>query len=255
MTLNDRQRELVRLTKEKGFASVEELARRFGVTTQTIRRDINSLCDQGLLRRYHGGAGLPSSARNIGYNTRKILNHEEKRIIAKNVAERIPDYASLFINLGTTTEEVARALYNHNGLRVITNNLNIASILANNPKHDVIITGGQVRARDLGVTGNVATDCVKEFKVDYGIFGVSGIEEDGTLRDYDYQEVRVTQAMIGHSREVFMVADYSKFGRSALVRLGHISEVDVIFTDQQPPESMKEILEEANVRLHISRSV
>jgi Transcriptional regulators of sugar metabolism len=131
--LNRRQRSMLDLVKEQGFVSVEELAQHFSVTSQTIRRDINDLCGAGLLRRYHGGAGLPSSVENVAYQARQILNFDAKVEIAEAIAERIPNQASLYMTLGTTTEAVARALRDHRGLRVITNNLNVASLLAENP--------------------------------------------------------------------------------------------------------------------------
>ena len=112
---------MLELVHQRGFVPVDAFARRFDVTAQTIRRDINELCDAALLRRYHGGAGLPSSVENVEYSARQVMNLAEKKRIALALAAHIPDQASLFITLGTTPEEVAKALINHSGLRVITN--------------------------------------------------------------------------------------------------------------------------------------
>jgi len=247
-----RQDQILELARRRGFVSIDDLAQRFTVTTQTIRRDINELCDQALLRRYHGGAGLPSSVENLAYTTRQILCLDEKRRIAHLLAEHIPDRASLFINIGTTTEEVAKALMRHDGLRVITNNLNVASIMSGNPDFEVIAAGGTVRSRDRGIVGPAAVDLIRQFKVDFGIIGISGIDEDGSLLDFDYQEVRVAQAIIENSAQVFLTADHTKFGRSAMVRLGRISQVDALFTDQPPPAIFSSMLETAQVRVHIA---
>lgn len=170
------------------------------------------------------------------------------------VARHIPDQASLFINLGTTTESVAHALLRHRGLRVITNNLHVAAQLSLNPEFEVIIAGGVVRNRDQGVTGEATIDFIRQFKVDFGIIGISGIDPDGTLRDYDYREVRVAEAIIQHSRRVFLAADHSKFGRNALVRLGHLSGVDALFTDRPPPAELEPVLHESGVAVHICDS-
>ena len=241
--LNTRQEEMLGLVRQRGFVSVEEFARHFEVTAQTIRRDINELCQGGLLRRYHGGAGLPSSVENVEYSTRQVMYLKEKRRIAQTLAQHIPDEASLFISLGTTPEEVAKALIGHRGLRVITNNLNVAMILSDNPSFEVIVAGGVVRHRDRGITGEATIDFIRQFKVDFGILGISGIDAEGALLDFDYHEVRVQKAIIENSRSVFLAADHSKFGRDALVRLGDLSDIDALFTNREPPRAMRSVLE------------
>ncbi|GAB4363148.1 MAG: DeoR family transcriptional regulator [Kiloniellaceae bacterium] len=250
--LNQRQEQIIALVRERGFVAIEALAEHFDVTPQTIRRDINQLCELGLLRRYHGGAGLPSSVENLAYQTRQVLHQEEKARIARVLAAEIPDNASLFINIGTTTEEVAKALVDHKGLRVITNNLNVANILAGKPDFEVIVTGGVVRSRDRGIVGEASIDIIQQFKVDFGIIGISGIDEDGTLLDFDYREVRAAQAIIKNSRRVFLATDHTKFGRNAMVRLGHVDEIDAIFTDRVPPKAMMDILAACEVELHVA---
>lgn len=251
-TLNLRQKELLSCVQRDGFASVEQLAALFRVTHQTIRRDVNLLAKLNMLRRYHGGVSLSSSAENMAYSARQSLLSEEKRRIAALVAGQIPDQATLFINLGTTTEEVARALSNHRDLRVITNNMNVAATMSNYSGAEVIVTGGVARARDGGLTGEAAVDFISQFKVDFGIIGVSGIEVDGTLRDFDYREVRVSEAIIRHSRTVFLVTDHSKFGRPALVRLGHMSQIDTLFTDRPVPEEMAETFAKVKTKVLVA---
>lgn len=250
--MNTRQQQILQLVQQQGFVSIETLSQTFDVTPQTIRRDINELCDQQLMKRYHGGAGLSSSVENDEYAARQVMHLDEKRSIAKLVASHIPDRASIFINIGTTTEEIAKALQNHTGLRIITNNLHVASTLSANPSFEVIVAGGVVRQRDGGITGEATIDFISQFRVDYGIVGISGVDEDGTLLDFDYHEVRVAQAIISHSRRVFLAADHSKFDRRALVRLGHLAEVDDLFTDRVPAKNICDTLAEAKVGLHIA---
>jgi DeoR family glycerol-3-phosphate regulon repressor len=248
--LNPRHLEILELAKRNGFLSTEELSRLLKVTVQTIRRDINALCEKRLLRRYHGGAGLPSSTENVAYSTRQVLNHEAKIRIAKMVADFIPNNVSLFINIGTTTEEVAKALRGHRKLRVITNNLNVAGLLCGNAEFEVIVAGGVVRG-DRGVIGESTIDFVRQFKVDYGIIGISGIDEDGTLLDFDYREVRVAQAIIENARHVLLVADHTKFDCNPMVRLGSIAEIGAFFTNRPPPGSVREILDKNGVALYV----
>lgn len=247
----ERHQGILELVNTFGFMSIEDLAQRFSVTPQTIRRDINVMDKQGLLQRYHGGAGMRSSVENVAYTTRQILCLEEKKRIAKQVAECIPDQASLFINIGTTTEEVARALLDHNKLRVITNNLNVALTLSANQSFEIIVAGGVVRSRDMGIIGEATIDFINQFKVDFGIIGISGIDEQGCLLDFDFREVRAARAIIDNSRQVFLVTDHTKFGRNAMVRLGQLSEIDALFTDKRPPDPLLEILQDHQVALHI----
>lgn len=250
--MNLRQQEIFSRVQQQGFVAIDTLAQEFKVTPQTIRRDINELCDQRLLTRYHGGAGLTSSVENVAYATRQVMNREEKQRIAELTAHSIPDRASIFINIGTTTEAVARALQKHSGLRIISNNLNVATMHYGTPGFEVIIAGGLVRPRDGGITSEATIDFIRQFKVDFGIIGISSIDNDGALLDFDYHEVRATQAIIENSRQVFLVADRSKFNRPAMVRLGAIHQVDALFTDQRPPEHIVDLLEEKQVALHIA---
>jgi DeoR family transcriptional regulator, glycerol-3-phosphate regulon repressor len=247
-----RQSKIVDLVRGQGFVSIDALAQTFMVTPQTIRRDINGLSKKGLVHRHHGGAGLPSSVENVGYTTRKMFALAGKIQIARLLAKHIPNEASLFLDIGTTTEEVAKALLDHDRLRVITNNLNVAVILSENERFEVIVTGGAVRGRDRGLTGEATIDFIRQFKFDFGVISVSGIDGDGTLLDFDYHEIRVGRAIIETSRKVFLVADHTKFGRQAMVRLCNIREVHALFTDQAPPPEMCEMLAAADVKLYVA---
>ncbi|MGD9330995.1 MAG: DeoR family transcriptional regulator [Desulfobacterales bacterium] len=250
--VRDRHTKIQHLVRAKGFVTIEHLAAQFEVTPQTIRRDINILSQEGSIHRYHGGAGLPPSTENVAYTQRKVLCLKEKEQIARMVVASIPDHASLFINIGTTTEEIAKLLCGHERLRVITNSLNVASILAGNDHFEIIVAGGLVRPRDGGIVGPLTIDFIQQFRVDFGIIGISGIDMDGTLLDFDYREVRAARAIIDNSRKVFLAADHTKFGRNAMVRLGSIGEIDALFTDRRPTESLVEVMNADEVELHVA---
>jgi len=252
-SLSKRQREILNIVNDRGFAPIETLAQNFEVTPQTIRRDINKLCKHSLLQRFHGGAGRSSSVENVDYNARRNILHQEKRLIAEMVANLIPDHASIFINLGTTTEEVAKALSDHKSLRIITNNLNVALTMSNTDC-EVIVAGGMVRQRDKGITGEATVEFIKQFKVDYGIIGVSGIDEDGTLLDYDYHEVRVAREIINNARNIFLVTDHTKFNRNAMVRIADLAEIDAIFTDRKPPQVFQDLMKSKEVDLYVTET-
>ncbi|WP_163557429.1 DeoR/GlpR family transcriptional regulator [Halomonas sp. NO4] len=252
MNQQHRQDAIIALVRRQGYASIEQLTDHFAVTPQTIRRDLNALSAEGLIRRVHGGAGLESSTVNTAYSTRKTLNLDAKQRIAALVAQHIPDQASLFINIGTSNEVIAEALLHHHELEVITNNLNVAAILQHKEDFNVIIAGGQVRSRDGGIIGEATIDFINQFKVDFGIIGISGIDEDGSLLEFDYQEVRVAQAIIRNSRQVFLATDHSKFQRNPVVRQGNLAQLDALFTDRAPPESIQRLLQQHDVALHVA---
>jgi DeoR family glycerol-3-phosphate regulon repressor len=242
------------LARQRGRVDVDGLAVHFAVTPQTIRKDLNDLCDRGLLNRVHGGAMFGSGVANFGYEARRSLAADGKRSIGEFAATLIPDNASIILNIGTTTEQVALALRHHTGLMAVTNNINVANILREVPSAEVVITGGIVRHADGGVVGEAAIDVIRQFRVDYAIIGASAIDADGTLFDYDYREVRVSQAIIEHAREIILVADATKFSRSAPVRIGHLSQVNVFVTDEAPSPEIAEICAAHNVRLVIASS-
>lgn len=249
MSLNPRQQRLLDEVARDGAISVEILANRLKVTPQTVRRDVRTLVGSGLLSRFHGGVTVPdSTTRNLGYAQRQALNADGKRRIANEVARRIPDGSSLILNLGTTVEEASRALVHHDRLRVVTNNPNVAAILVHAPNAEVMLAGGLVRAHDHGIVGEATVDFVRQFKVDFALIGISGIESDGTLRDFDFREVKVAQQIIGAAREVWLLADHSKFERRAMVEVGHLSQVDVLVTDVPPREPFTSLLRETRVR-------
>jgi len=213
-----------------------------------VRRDVKLLSEAGLLARFHGGVRVPSSTvENIAYRQRQQLNETAKQRIARTVAAAVPAGCSLIINIGTTTEAIARELLHHKGLRVITNNLNVAAILSDNADCEVIVAGGVLRSKDRGIIGEVTVDFIGQFKVDIGLIGISGIESDGTLRDFDYREVKVARAILEHSREVWVAADSSKFNRPAMVELARFDQVEMLFTDTIPPEPFPALLAQAGV--------
>ena len=237
--LPSRQTAILEIAKQRGRVLVDELAAQFAVTPQTIRKDLNDLCDRKLMARTHGGAILASGIENVGYEARSQIAAREKTAIAQAVAARIPNDASLFINIGTTTEAVSQALLDHSGLLVITNNINVANRMRVYPRFEVVIAGGVVRPSDGGIVGEVAAGFFSQFKVDYAIIGASALDEEGTLLDYDYREVKVAQAIIANARHVILVADHGKFARSAPVRIARIDQIGTFVTDRCPSEGFR----------------
>ncbi|MCB1390887.1 MAG: DeoR/GlpR transcriptional regulator [Rhodobacteraceae bacterium] len=227
--------EILEIARAEGRVTVDGLATRFGVTAQTIRRDLAELDDAGKLERVHGGAILRSGTVNIGYQERAALNADEKRAIARACAASIPEGASVFLAIGTTTEAVARELRRHDGLMVVTNNMNVANILAENPQCQVILTGGTLRRSDGGLTGPLTEAAIRQFKVDIAIIGCSALDAEGDMLDYDIQEVGVSHTLIAQARRAWLVTDHSKLSRTAPARIGSLSVLDTVFTNRPLP--------------------
>lgn len=249
MLFTSRQTEIMVIAKAEGRVLVEDLAGRFQVTPQTIRKDLNDLCDAKALTRIHGGAVFPSGNENVKYEARRSMAAAEKQAIGRAAADIIPDNSSLFINIGTTTEAVGDALKDHRELMIITNNINVANRLRVYPSIEVVIAGGVVRGSDGGIVGEAAVDFIRQFKVDFAVIGVSAIDQDGALLDFDFREVKVAQAIIANARHVILVSDASKFERTAPVRIGHISQVHTFITDHCPIATVRQICAESDVRL------
>lgn len=251
MTGNPRHDELLQLVNETGYVSVEELAERLSVSTQTIRRDIKKLSDDKLLVRHHGGAGRSSSVVNLDYNVRQSTQTQEKEAIGQKIADYVHDNSTIFLTIGTTTEIIAKHLLQKSGLRIITNSINVAAILYSKPDFDVMITGGMLQAHNGGVIGPTVTEFVKKFRVDYLITSCGSVEEDGALLDYDFSEVAVVQTVMSNARNILIAADSTKWNTSAAIELGNLKEMSALFTDTVPSKPTRSLLEANDVELHI----
>jgi DeoR family glycerol-3-phosphate regulon repressor len=238
MSQTFRHPDILEIARREGKVTVEQLAEHFGVTLQTIRRDLTELAEANKLERVHGGAILPSGTTNIEYEERRNLNEAAKLAIARACAEKIPEGCSVFLNIGTSTEAVARQLLRHQDLLLVTNNMNVAQIFCENTHSKTIVTGGALRRTDNGLVGTVAIDAIRQFKFDISVIGCSAMDEDGDLLDFDVEEVAVSQTIIAQSRKCFLVADASKFNRTAPARIASLQSMDTVFTDLPLPADL-----------------
>ncbi|RXJ68168.1 DeoR family transcriptional regulator [Halarcobacter ebronensis] len=250
MKPKERQAYILEKIRQEKFASVEELSNIFCVSLQSIRKDVNDLCKEGLLRRVYGGVEIPVQQDNISYDSRKIIHYDEKNSIAKLIAKQIPNNSSLFFSIGTTPEIIAKELINHENLKIFTNNINVALVCCENPTFEVVLHGGLVRNKHRDILGNDIENFFSKYSVDFGIYGVGAIEEDGSLLDFTHEEIQAREAINRYSKRVFLAADFSKFERKAHIRGGNISMVDNFFCDKKPPENIYEILKRNEVELH-----
>ena len=253
LPVNKRQKDIIDYARNKGFVTVENLSEKFQVTHQTIRRDLAFLSDNFYLSRSHGGAFFQSGISNVNHFSRQTIAQKEKIAISEKVSEIVSDNSSVVLNIGTTTEQVAKNLVSaRKGLKIITNNINIVNIVAHSPHCEVWVAGGKLRTADNAVIGSVASEFIKNFKIDYAIVGVSAIDKDGTLLDFDHDELLVTKTIYEQSRKVILVADANKFERKAPYVTGHLKDVDTFVTDKKPGKDIIKICEKNNIELIIS---
>lgn len=235
MSLSLRQTQIMSAAQKAEFLAIDALSQEHGVSSQTIRRDVNALCEQGLLRRVWGGVALPPQEGNLVYRDRRVLNVDGKKKIAQLVADHVPDGASVALSIGTTPEVVVDGLLGKRGLKILTNNLNVAMVAARQADWTVTIAGGVVRGGDCDVLGEAVDQFYGAYQVDIGIFGVGGVGPDGGMLDFHPEEVASRQAIARNARRQFLVLDQSKFERRAHVRGGHIRDVSMVFCDAPLP--------------------
>lgn len=250
--LSDRQDRILGALNQHGRVLVEDLAEEFDVSTQTIRKDLNELCQRGLASRIHGGARAGRSISNVDYEHRRQLSNEGKENVAAAAAALIPDECSIMMNIGTTTEQVARALHRHESLVVITNNVNIISTLIGSQVKELILAGGAVRPSDGAIIGEAAVEFISRFKADFAVIGASSIDEDGAILDYDAREVSVARAILKNARTRILVADATKFDRTAPVRICDIADIDVLVTDKAPSEAFMRVARDGETRVIVA---
>ena len=252
--ISTRHERILTLLESRGFVSIGSLAKSFSVSEQTVRRDLNELERRGLVTRYHGGAGLPPVTGDVDYDKRKRRHAKEKQRIAALVASQIPEGATIFIDIGTTMEAVAEALLQHRRLTVVTNHLTVATILNRRRDFQVILAGGVLKHNDQATTGEATREFLEKFRVGYGIFGIGGVTEDGELMDFDFRDIGVSTTAMKISRKRLVALDHSKFTAEAMVRVAHLRDIDMVFTDAPPPPRMATLLRENAVQVFTSDS-
>ncbi|MEM9475107.1 MAG: DeoR/GlpR family DNA-binding transcription regulator [Pseudomonadota bacterium] len=235
MDVRDRHDDILALLGRDGRVEVDDLVRRFEVTPQTIRTDLRDLSDRGLITRTHGGAQRVTTVTNRDYAERRKLRAPAKRAIGRLAASLIPDDCAVSINIGTTTEQVAAGLTGHSGLVVLTNNINIVNALMGGKCRDLILVGGTVRQSDGAIVGDDAVAFLERYKADVSVIGASALDADGSVTDYDAREVSVARAILRNARRRILVADGSKFERTAPVRICEVGDVNVFVSDTAPP--------------------
>ncbi len=237
------------LVMEQGAVTVGSLAERFDVSMQTIRRDVDALCEGDMLHRVHGRIELAGEFLNTPFDQRAGTNLTGKRAIGVAAAALIPDGSSLFVSIGSTPLSVARALRHRKNLTVITNNLHAAMALSEEVSNRIILPGGELRLPDRDILGNEVLDFFGRFRAEFAVFGAAGIAGDGGLLEFHTTEIRATQKIHENAQRSLLVIDWSKFGRLAPALGDNIADMDTVIVDRRPGAAFAPLLDRIGDRL------
>jgi DeoR family fructose operon transcriptional repressor len=227
-----RQQRIAQIVKEHGYVRGRSLADLFGVTDETIRRDLTQLADAGVVRRSHGGA-VALARTETPFNRRLHQNELAKAAIGAAAAELVQEGSTIIIDSGSTTVHLARALRARRDLAVVTNAVTHAAELMDNNDITVVLTGGVVRRPTYGASGELAVATLTKLSVDQTFLAINSVSLEHGLMYPHFEEIAVKQAMIAAASEVILLADHTKFNQRSLVRVAPLSALSTIVSDAE----------------------
>jgi DeoR family fructose operon transcriptional repressor len=255
MYAEERQQAIARLVNQRGRMSVNQLAREYDVTTETVRRDLSTLERMGLVRRVHGGVVPPASLSLIeaGLRERDQVNPERKERIARAALEQLPSSGgTILLDAGTTTSRFAGLLPPDHELTVVTHGVPIAARLAGQRQIDLRLLPGRVRRTTQAAVGADTVTALSQLRVDVAFLGTNGVTAEHGLTTPDPDEAAVKRALIASARRVVALADASKFGVETAVRFAAAGEIDVLVTDSDVSSADRRALTKAGVEVVVA---
>jgi len=244
-----RRTDILQAVRAGGSCSIAELAARLGVSTETVRRNLQPLIEDGALLRFHGGVMVPERAEEPPFQRRMQVNKEAKWTIATLVREHVEDGDSLFLDNGTTSAYVADALASRSRLTIVTHSAHVAYRLASRNGNRVFMAGGELGGEDAAAFGASAIGFIGQFHVRYALLSVGAITRAGELADFHLFEAEFSRAAMQQAEETWVIADRSKFGREASVKVCPLAAVDAIVSDGPPPDAFVAQCRAAGVRM------
>lgn len=241
---SERQHEIARLTVELGRVEVADLADRFNVTSETIRRDLSELQENRLVRRVHGGAVLfETTTFEPLLSVRDERYDSEKRRIAHRAVQELPDSGTIIIDSGSTLTRFAEVIPRHQNLRIVTNSVHTVLALADGNWIEIVVLGGKLRSNTLAMVDTHTTAQVEQLVVDTLFVSCDGLSLDHGLTTPYRGEAALKQAMIRAARRVVVLADHSKFGVDHFARFAHWSDVDLLITNTEVDSATLDAIE------------
>lgn len=253
MLAEQRRDRILEILAQRGSVSVNDLHDLLGVSRETVRRDLTRLAHENRLRKTHGGALTLEGGEPV-FAERMSVNTEGKRAIGRRAAAFVTDGASLTIDSGTTTIWLAEALMELRRLTVYTNDVHVAQRLAGRNDNTVLLTGGAYMASEGATVGRDAVAMLTNYHPDFAFVGASALTEDPWLMDYSRDAAEMRGAMLALARTPILLADHTKFGRSAPVRVTEIDKVKQLIVDRPPGPTLARGLQDLGIEVIVARS-
>ena len=231
MRTGQRKREILRRLYLTGYVEAKELTTELGVDGSTIRRDLDALAREGHLQRTHGGARARAGAIDIPYAVKRGEHLPAKQAIGAVASGLVQDGDSVLLDSGSTTHQLALALALHRNLTIVTNDLLTGQAVADYPGLRLLVAGGELLTFTYTLFGDRAVAFIEDLRVDWTFLGADAIDLASGITNTNTLEIPLKRAMLGVARTSVVLADSSKFGRQALVRVAGLDEVDRIITD------------------------
>jgi DeoR/GlpR family transcriptional regulator of sugar metabolism len=249
MLAAERRKKIIELVHQDKRVLVSDLSRMFEVTEETIRRDLEKLEKDGILSRTYGGAMLNRHTNeDLPFVTRNAINTDIKRNIALKALNLIKDGDTLMADPSSTAFEFLKLLGNKSNLTVITNSIHILHEFANS-NMNIISTGGSLRYRSLSLVGPIAHETIQRYNVDTAVISCKGIDMDKGITDSNEPECELKKYMLRQADKVILLADHTKFDRTAFTNLVELNKVDYLITDRKPSEPWLKCLDEHNIEV------
>lgn len=249
---SERRQLITTLLRDRGSVQVAPLAERFSVSMQTIRKDLHFLTTRGVAERSYGGAILiaPVNTAEPAVEAKRSIHTEEKVRIGKLAAAMVLRGESVVLDSGTTTLQIARHLPDDEDITVLTNDLDILSVLAQKERISVVMLGGRLRRKNMAFYGNQTVGALDDLRVDKLFLGVDGFDIEYGVTTHHEPEAMLNRKMVQAARQVIAVTDQSKFGRVCLHRIINIAELNDLVTDGPVPADIKAASDRLGFRLH-----
>lgn len=248
-----RRQRIIGLLRDQGSVQVAELSEMFDVSSQTVRKDLDFLCNRGLAERSYGGAissEIISAASEPAVDAKRVINVEEKQRIGRRAAEMVQPGDSIVLDSGTTAMAIATHLPDIEDITVVSNDFGVLSILARKANIQVVMLGGLLRRRNMALYGGQTIDALSDLHVDKLFLGVDGFDLERGITTHYEPEAILNRKMVSVAKSVIAVTDSSKFGRTCLHRIIGVGEISALVTDVDAPSYIEEAARQIGFALH-----